>query len=275
MILDVTGTVVDFGSRAPLNAMCESFHGVLGRVPSERILRASMGKPIWEHARDVCLTTWEGVRLSAAENDDRVGIHPASPPGSGIDVSRCAVQWTEAIMPDLRERLPDWIAHRNEWVTPAVPKVLRELRTMGVGIAFFTSYPSDTASPFRRLLDETFGDDHCIPLVTADHIASCSTSLAPSPSDSMALFAAELLGAHPAECLLVGDTVIDMREGERAGMRPVGVLDSGNEIGVGADVWAAMDELERERMRRHASLVLTRAGAIATVKTVKGLRWFF
>ena len=91
----------------------------------------------------------------------------------------------------------------------------------------------------------------------------------------MALFAAELLGAHPAECLLVGDTVIDMREGERAGMRPVGVLDSGNEIGVGADVWAAMDEVERERMRRHASLVLTRAGAIATVKTVKGLRWFF
>jgi phosphonoacetaldehyde hydrolase len=91
----------------------------------------------------------------------------------------------------------------------------------------------------------------------------------------MAVLVAELMGVEPAHCLKVGDTVMDMQEGLAAGMRPIGVLDSGNEVGMEKDAWSALDDLEQDRMRRHASLVLTRAGAIATIKTVSGLRWFF
>jgi len=246
VVLDVAGTVVDFGSRAPLLAMRETFAANLGITPPDAMLRASMGKNKREHLRDLCL---------ALDNSNAGGA--------------CIESLVDALYGDLDERLPLWVAQRNEWTSPSVPRVLAELRSMNVAVGFCTGYDDVMVQPFRRLLDRSFGTSHGMPVVTASHVQRGR------PHPDMAVLVAELMGVEPAHCLKVGDTVMDMQEGIAAGMRPIGVLDSGNEVGMDKDAWGALDDLEQDRMRRHASLVLTRAGAIATIKTVSGLRWFF
>jgi N-acetyl-D-muramate 6-phosphate phosphatase len=69
--------------------------------------------------------------------------------------------------------------------------------------------------------------DHVITALSAEH-----TEPYPDP----VLLAAEMMGVSPAECLMVGDTTVDIRAGRAAGGQTVGVL-----CGFGE-----REELERE-----------------------------
>jgi phosphonoacetaldehyde hydrolase len=232
VVLDVAGTVVDFGSRAPLLALRELFAGS-GQTPSDAALRASMGKPKREHIRDLF--------------------------GKAAPVEELYAGFEAA----LREK----VSARNDWVHSEVPTLLSELRGAGVRIGFCSGYDRAMLRPFETLLSRTFGARHGIPVVAADDVARGR------PHPDMALRVAELLGADPVRCLKVGDTRVDMREGVAAGMRSVGVLDSGNEIGLDAADWAALPRAEKELLRMRASRSLIEAGAAATIRTVGELKW--
>jgi phosphonoacetaldehyde hydrolase len=244
VVLDVAGTVVDFGSRAPLLALRELFGAAAaGRTalrPTDAVLRAPMGLPKREHIREVCRA---------------LGLHDLPDPQLDALHGRFAASITT------------WAARRNRWAVPAVPGVLSSLRGAGIGVGFCSGYDRTTLAPFERLLAEAFGPGHGMPVVCA------SDGLPGRPHPDMALRVAELLGAQPSQCLKVGDTVADMREGCAAGMRSVGVLDSGNEVGLDAEEWYALAPDRREAMRRAASKVLLDAGAAATIRTVRELVW--
>jgi phosphonoacetaldehyde hydrolase len=236
VVLDVAGTVVDFGSRAPVLALRELF----GPGPSEAALRGPMGKPKREHIREVWATTL-----------------PHLPPPTASQLDELHVQFAR--------RAAEWVVRRNVWVAPAVPGVLSWLRGAGIGVGFCSGYDRPTLAPFEDLLRKTFGPDHGMPVVCA------SDGLPGRPHPDMALRVAAMLGADPARCLKVGDTVADMQEGVAAGMLSVGVLDSGNEVGLDAATWGALEPARQEAMRRAASDVLCAAGAAATVRTVSDI----
>lgn len=75
-------------------------------------------------------------------------------------------------------------------------------------------------------------------VVTADEVPQGR------PAPWMALVAAMRLGVYPAEaCVKAGDTIADISEGLNAGMWSVGVVETGNEVGL------AEAELEALRWR--------------------------
>ncbi len=73
-------------------------------------------------------------------------------------------------------------------------------------------------------------------------IASAQTCTYTKPFPDPLLWAAQQLGVLPQECLMIGDTVMDIRTGQAAGAQTVGVL-----CGFGT---------ERELRRAGADLIL-------------------
>lgn len=55
-------------------------------------------------------------------------------------------------------------------------------------------------------------------------IVTSQTTRRTKPFPDPLIYAAEKLGIHPAHCLMVGDTTVDMRSAKRAGMQAAGVL---------------------------------------------------
>lgn len=55
-------------------------------------------------------------------------------------------------------------------------------------------------------------------------IATAHTCAHTKPFPHPVLWAAEQMGVHPSNCLMVGDTVVDIRAGKAAGAQTVGVL---------------------------------------------------
>lgn len=88
--------------------------------------------------------------------------------------------------------------------------------------------------------------DEYIPVV-----ATAMTCRHTKPFPDPILWAAEQMGVAPAECLMVGDTTVDIRAGRAAGAQTVGVL-----CGFGQ---------EAELRRAGADLILPNTAALASV----------
>ena len=65
----------------------------------------------------------------------------------------------------------------------------------------------------------------------------------------------------PAACIKIGDTPSDMQEGINAGMWTIGVVDSGNEIGLSLLEWNRLDSDGKEHLREIAREKLRHSGA--------------
>ncbi|MFP4249232.1 MAG: phosphonoacetaldehyde hydrolase, partial [Armatimonadota bacterium] len=79
-------------------------------------------------------------------------------------------------------------------------------------------------------------------------------------------------GVYPAEAVVkVGDTVPDIEEGLNAGAWTVGVIESGNGVGLPRDEVADLTEDELARLSHLARHDLLRAGAHYTIPTVADL----
>jgi len=83
--------------------------------------------------------------------------------------------------------------------------------------------------------------------------------------------ALELKLPSAASAVKVGDTPSDMEEARRAGMWAVGVTTTGNEVGLSADEWAALDAAEQNRRATLAADRLRAAGAHYVIRTVAEL----
>jgi phosphonoacetaldehyde hydrolase len=69
----------------------------------------------------------------------------------------------------------------------------------------------------------------------------------------------------------VGDTVSDIEEARNAGMWSVGVVNTGNEVGVSAEDLAALPASEREKKFAEARRRLHAAGADYLIDDVTGI----
>jgi phosphonoacetaldehyde hydrolase len=73
------------------------------------------------------------------------------------------------------------------------------------------------------------------------------------PAPWMAFHAAKQMGLYPMSTIVkVGDTAVDVEEARNAGMWAVSVTVTGNEVGLSATEWAALQAGEREAMRARA-----------------------
>lgn len=100
-------------------------------------------------------------------------------------------------------------------VFPGMKETLLELRENGAKLGVATNKPHERAI---TVLDYLFGKDFF------DRVLGAGSGFPKKPDPAGVLHIAESFGAKPSQCMYVGDTDVDMKTGQKAGMFTIGVL---------------------------------------------------
>jgi len=244
VIFDWAGTVVDYGSRAPVHAMLELFarHGVAATVAQER---APMGAHKREHIREM---------LAMPEIAAAWRARHGEAPGEG-ELERL-----------YREFIPlqTEVIGRHAEVLPHVPEAMRELRRRGIRVGSTTGYTREmTGALVAAAARGGFAPDA---MVCADEAPEGR------PAPWMALEAARRMNAWPMRaCIKIGDTVADIAEGRNAGMWSAGVTKTGNELGLTEAEAEALPAAELKARLAEAEGRFRRAGAHEVIESLAAL----
>ena len=244
VVFDWAGTMVDFGCRAPVEALVAAF-AAEGVTLSDAAARREMGMAKRAHvaailANPEVVEAWAQAKGSASDEADLERIYEALGP----------------LMIDAAARCSELI--------PGVAKVAQDLRTAGVRIGSGTGYTPPMMDAIRRRAAEQ-GYEPEVVICAGD-----TPSGRPSPQP---LWQALIrLDAWPAHlCVKVDDAEVGVQEGRGAGCWTVGVAASGNGVGLSLEELNALPEDERRARVAKAGEALTSAGAHLVVDTVADL----
>jgi len=220
VVLDWAGTAVDYGCMGPAAVFVEVFKEQ-GIEVSVQEARQFMGIEKKEHIRKMC-----ALNSVASAWEEKFGHLPGEPE---VDT--------------LYERTADLmvaaIANHADPI-PGILKTVDTLRSMGIKIGSCTGYVQemmDVLVPAAR--EKGYAPD-----------ATCCSSDVPAgrPYPWMCYLNAIELGVHPMEAMVkIGDTIADIEEGLNAGMWTVGIVITGNEMGLTQADLEALDPEERKR----------------------------
>ena len=244
VVFDWAGTVIDFGSLAPMGVFVEAF-ARFGVEISVAEARGPMGRPKWDHIAAMLAKPRIGSAWEAAQG--------SAPDRAAVDrVYEIFVPMNEAVVAD------------HAALVPGAAEAVAALRERGCRIGSTTGY---TRSIMERLLPlaatQGFAPDNLV----------CAGDLdegRPSPMNMYRTFLD--LGVWPAgRVLKVDDTGVGIEEGVHAGCWTVGVALSGNEAGLSPDDLAALSPAEVEVVRARASEALRAHGAHLVIDSVADL----
>jgi phosphonoacetaldehyde hydrolase len=244
VIFDWAGTIVDFGSFAPMGAFLKLFerHGVELSVADARM---PMGLPKWEHIRAL-----GDMPHVAAQWQHRHGR-----PLEDGDVHALYAEFTSMNAEAVKD---------HATLVPGALEVVAALRARGLKIGSTTGYNRPIMEVLAPLAAaQGYRPDN---LVCADDLAAGR----PTPLMMYRCFAD--LGVWPAHAVVkVDDTEPGIAEGLAAGCWTIGVAGSGNAAGLTLREWQALDCRARTRVRNRAAGELLAGGAHAVVDTVAEL----
>ena len=234
IVLDWAGTIVDFGSFAPVVSIQEVF-SARGVTVTAAEARGPMGLEKREHLR----------RMLAEHDLRRRWVSAAGSEPSARDV--------DALYAELEPRLAKTV-RRYCRLIPGVRELTDELRTWGVRIGTTTGY----LAPLMEILVGEAGRQG----FTADTVVCPSDVPAGRPYPWMCFLAMSRVGAYPPRrTVKIGDTPADVHEGVNAGMWTIGLTLSGNEVGLSETEASALSPEERAERTREAEHRLHEAGA--------------
>jgi phosphonoacetaldehyde hydrolase len=244
VVFDWAGTMIDFGSRAPMGVFVRAF-AEFGVEISTAEARGPMGMAKRDHIAEVI----RQPRIAAAWE----ARHGAPPSEADIDkVYDVFVPMNVAVVVDYADMIPGAV------------ETARAIRERGLKIGSTTGY---TREIMARVL----------PLAAAagyqpDNLV-CAGDLAegrPSPLMMYRTFAD--LGVYPPRSVVkVDDTAPGIAEGVNAGTWTVGVTASGNEVGLSLAEWTALSKRDQRAANEKAAGVLDAAGADYVIETVAQL----
>lgn len=229
VVLDWAGTVIDFGSFAPMGVFVEAF-ARFGIEVSIAEARQPMGRPKWDHIE---------AMLAQPRIRDAWQAKYGKAPG------RDEIQAVYDVFVPLNEEVVDQFAA----LVPGAAEMAAELRGRGLKIGSTTGY---TRSIMERLLPLAAAQGY-----EADNLV-CAGDLPRGRPTPMNMYKCFLdLDVWPAHAVVkVDDTGVGLDEGREAGCWTVGVCLSGNEAGVTPAELAAMPEAEKQALRDKASAAL-------------------
>jgi phosphonoacetaldehyde hydrolase len=244
VIFDWAGTMVDFGSRAPVKAMQAGFRAE-GVEISEALVRAGMGLAKRDHVA-LILASDEGAAAWRA-------THVREATGSDID------RIFEALGPLMRDA---GAAHAD--LIPGAAETACFLAARGLRIGSTTGYTRDMMAP---ILVSAASQGYAPESV----ICAGETKIG-RPSPLMIWKTLVEFGVWPAGAVLkVDDAPVGIEEGVAAGCISVGVAASGNALGLPYAEYAALPDGEREARLAPARESLLAAGASFVIDTVAEL----
>lgn len=247
VVFDWAGTVIDFGSRAPMGAFVEAF-ARFGVTISIAQARQPMGLPKRAH-------------ITALLKEETIARAWQQAQGSQVD--EAAIDRVFEVFVPLNADVVGAYAD----LIPGALVVIEEARARGLRIGSTTGYTRDIM-------------ERVLPLARAqgyvpDNLV-CAGDLAdgrPSPLMMYRTFAD--LGVYPPHCVVkIDDTGPGIAEAVAAGSWAVGVSVSGNGFGLSlseAEALKKNDPVAYAARREEASRPLRQAGAHVVIDSVAGL----
>jgi phosphonoacetaldehyde hydrolase len=234
VLFDWAGTTVDYGCRAPT----EVFRRVFAQAGVEITVdeaRGPMGTYKKDHIRALLQMPAVAARWQA--------VHSHLPEES--DVERLYGQF-EPLQIDCVTQYADLI--------PGTRETVASLRGRGISIGSSTGYTAAMMVPLVAAARDRGYDP--------DTIVTMSDVPAGRPAPWMCFENARRLSVYPMEgVVVVDDTPVGIEAGLNAGTWTVGVVRTGNELGLSPDEIAALDADELKRRLDRAAARLAHAGA--------------
>ncbi len=244
VIFDWAGTMVDFGCRAPIEALVTAF-ARRGVVLDEVAARVDMGKAKADHVRALL------ARPDVAQ--DWLAATGALPLEADVD----------ALMVDLGPLMRE-AAGRAAQLIPGAAKVAADLRAVGLKVASSTGYTREMMQPVLiQAAEQGYAPDH---LVCAGETPQGR------PSPLMVYKTCAELGVWPlSRVIKVDDAEAGIAEGRAAGCFTIGLAASGNGIGLSLEAYQMLDPVERENRLTKVRASLLAAGADMVIDSVADL----
>ncbi len=244
VVLDWAGTTVDFGSRAPVAAVCEVFAASGVKLTTDEA-RGPMGRAKRDHLQAVlCLP-----RIAARWRE----VHGR--------------EWKEA---DLDELYQKFLGIQSQCITAGssvidgCPEVIATLRAQGLKIGSSTGYTRELMEGVMpRAAEEGYAPDT---------VVTCSDVSPGRPAPWLIYENAKRLELFPPAAIVkVDDTVAGIEAGQNAGVWCVGVVNSGNEVGLSLEEFNSLTPADRAARIAVAQQRLTAAGSHFLIDTIADL----
>jgi phosphonoacetaldehyde hydrolase len=244
VVFDWAGTILDFGSCAPMGAFVRLFEKFGIRITIEQA-RGPMGVAKWDHIKALSLLPevarqWEAVHGRPFGDADIDHLYEVFTPMNA------------AVVADFADFIPGAL------------ETVAALRARGLKIGSTTGYN-------RPIMDIV------TPLAAAagyrpDNLVCAGDLVSGRPSPLMMFRCFADLGVWwPATVVKVDDTDVGILEGLHAGTWAVGVAVSGNAMGLRLDEWNALSPAEQQARREAAGAKLSAAGAHYVIDSVADL----
>ncbi len=244
VVFDWAGTMIDFGSCAPVDALCTAFAHA-GVTISASQARTDMGRAKRDHVDSILMSPEVVIAWQAAHR-----THPTSVDGDRIYAAL--------------EPLMAKAAAQHTTLIPGAARLVEQLRADGIKIGSCTGY---TRAMMADILPQSAAQGYA-----PDALVCAGETLEGRPSPLMLWQNLVTLGVWPAELVVkVDDADVGIEEGVNAGCWTVGVAASGNGVGLDLQAYRALDEADRVSRVAAAVDGLRRAGANYVIETVADL----
>lgn len=243
-VFDWAGTMLDFGSRAPMGAFVKVFRDFDIELTVEEA-RGPMGLPKLDHIREL------GKLDSVASQWRKV---------HGGDFDEAAARRIYEVFVPLNAAVVTDYAD----LVPGAADAVRALRARGLRIGSTTGYTRDIMERVLPLAEaQGYAPDNLV----------CAEDLWTGRPTAVMMWKCflDLQIDDAAKVVKVDDTPVGIAEGVAAGTWTVGVAMTGNEVGLSAEELAALSETERAAARARATARLEAAGAHFVIDTVADL----
>ncbi|WP_140987184.1 phosphonoacetaldehyde hydrolase [Asticcacaulis tiandongensis] len=244
VIFDWAGTMVDFGSLAPVVAMQHAFTQM--NVPiTEPEARLPMGQAKRDHVLSILAI--ERVRQAWIE---QYGQAPAAADADHIFASLDSL---------MREA-----GAARATLIPGARSTFDQLRAKGIRIGSTTGYTRPMMVPIQKAAAAQGYEPEII--------VCAGETLKGRPAPLIIWKAMVELGVYPAaEVVVVDDSIAGIEAGRAAGCFTVGIAASGNGVGLDLPQFQALSASELAARVQDAREALLRAGADKVIDTVAGL----
>ena len=244
VIFDISGTVMDFGSRGPVAAFVELFarHGVAISEPEARV-------PMGMHKLDHVWALLSDPAIAARW----LSVHGTLPDRNTL---QSLYQNFGPLQVEVLKNHLDLL--------PGVAEVTAELRRRSIRLASTTGFETSIMDDVKSAALAQGYEPEC--WVGPDLVG------AGRPAPWMIFYAARQIGVYPLHTFVkVGDTPADIAEARNAGTWAVSVVRTGNEIGLSLAQWDALPPEEQSNRYEAASARFLSLGAHYVIDSVASL----
>ncbi len=235
VILDWSGTAIDYGCFAPVQAFMEAFHE-FGVDPTSRETREPMGMRKRDHL--TAMLSMPRIREKWKEVHGR-----DSDEKDAEDLYRMFEEKLFRVLPEYSRPKPDTL------------ETVRELRARGIKIGSTTGFTN-------RMMEVVAPAAQSFGYAPDLWVSPDSTGNYGRPYPYMIFQNLQALKVTSVKhTVKIGDTVADILEGKNAGVLTVGVIEGSSEMGLSEDAFHSLDETGREQYIRRVAEEFKKAGA--------------